>query len=343
MFAKLLAALIVTLTLANSLLPAISQAAQLQDRALTLSDNQASNTATWRFNMRFTEASDVAAISMQVCTNDPLPENPCTIPTGLDMSNAVLQKQTGNTGFSLSPSSTANQLILQRSGTTVATTLSTYTFGNILNPTVQGSYYVRIQTYDTSYVAGAGNNYGGIAFAISENVRISATVPPYLLFCVGVTIAGLDCENVSGYYVDFGEFTSRQATQGRTQMLASTNARDGYTIRVNGPTLTSGNNVITNLVGSEASRPGTSQFGMNLRANSSPVGGIDVAGVGGGLPTNGYNQINAYRYNTGDVVATSRTPDNARKYTATYIVNVARTQSPGVYVSTLTYIALGSF
>ncbi len=265
------------------------------------------------------------------------------MPVGMDMTGAVLQSESGNVGFAVSAQTTANRLVLQRNGSAANPVMSTYRIGNIVNPSVETSYFVRVQTFQTTQLTGTEDNYGRIAFAITRNVNISVTVPPYLLFCVGVTVNGVDCTNVVGNYVNFGELSSRQASQGTTQMLAASNAIDGYSIRVSGQTLTSGINTIANLVGSDTSRPGVSQFGMNLRANSAPQGGLDVTGSGSGLPTNGYNQINNYRFNNGDVVALSQGPDRARKFTTTYLVNVNKSQAPGAYVSTLTYIALGSF
>jgi hypothetical protein len=340
--------LLVLLTLFSStlfapLLTPVVSADQLLGRSLKLGDSQANVSTNYEFGFDVNETTPIAAITFQFCSNTPFPDDECTVPDGLDVSNAVLVNQSGNTGFAVAPQTTANRLVLERNGAPATTGFSSYRLAGVLNPVSDGSYYVRIQTYQTTQTTGEADNYGGIAFVINRNVEITATVPPYLLFCVGVTVNGFNCENVVGNYVNFGELSSRQATQGTTQMLAATNATDGYTIRVNGPTLTSGTNVIPGLVGSDISRPGVSQFGMNLRANNSPQGGLDVTGSGGGLPTNGYNQINNYRFNSGDVVAVSNTPDRARKYTSTYLVNITRTQAPGAYVSTLTYVALGSF
>lgn len=344
MFRRLLViTALLSLPLSSPLLSGVANADRLQGRSLKLSDNQAGISTVYEFGFAITEATPIAAITFQFCANTPIPYDICTVPTGLDVSEAVLASQTGNTGFSVAAQTTANRIVLERSGAPANLSQSTYRFGSVVNPSADGSYYVRIQTYQTTQTTGQADNYGGIAFVINRDIEITATVPPYLLFCVGVTVNGFDCDNVVGNYVNFGEFSSRQASQGTTQMLAASNARDGYTIRVNGPTLTSGNNIINNLVGSDISRPGVSQFGMNLRSNNSPQGGLDVAGSGSGLPTNGYNQINSYRFNSGDVVAVSDAPDRARKYTTTYLVNINRSQAPGAYVSTLTYVALGAY
>ncbi len=326
---------------ASALLQAASN--QLQYRSLKLSDSQASKTVVYKFGFTPRSLDTIQTIVLQVCANDPFPGTPCTAPSGFDASGAVLADQTGDVGFVKSAQSSPNQIVLSRPPFASTGQASTYTLSGVVNPDTQGSYYVRVQTFADSDINGSANNYGGIAFVINASIAVQATVPPYLLFCAGVTVAGYNCDAVTGDYVDFGELGSRQASIGTTQMLAATNAKDGYTLRVTGTTLTSGNNVIPALPSPDISRPGVSQFGMNLRANSSPQSGLDVSGSGSGLAANGYNQINFFKFNDGDVVASSPRPDDARKYTATYIVNVNKVQSPGVYVSTLTYVALGSF
>lgn len=343
-FLRPISYVLVTLALlltVNSLIQA--QGEHLLNRSLKLSDNRPGQTATYNFGFQPPSLGVIQVVELEVCANDPFPGTPCTPPSGFDASGAVLSNQTGDTGFTISPASTSNKIVLERAPFPSAGQQNGYEFTNVVNPDSDGTYYARIQTWPDSDTTGEANYFGGLAFAITNGVSVNAEVPPYLLFCVGVTVSGFDCDNVTGDYVNFGELSNRQASQGSTQMLAASNARDGYAIRVTGTTLTSGTNTIPGLTGSDISRPGVSQFGLNLRANSSPQGGQDTVGTGNGLPTNGYNQINFFRFNSGDVVAVSNAPDEARKYTSTYIVNVSSTQSPGVYVSTLTYITLGTF
>ena len=126
-------------------------------------------------------------------------------------------------------------------------------------------------------------------------------------------------------------------------MLVATNAAQGYTIYMGGTTLISGNNIISELVGNDVSRPGVGQFGINLRANSSPSVGSEPAGPGNGVPTTNYGQTNRFRFVSGESLATYPAPDDIRQYTVSYIVNVPATQPSGVYVSTLTYVCLANF
>ena len=343
-FKQLLAVSLVLLAgggLLGSLLLAASN--DLLSRSVKLSDSRATATATYKFSFQPPGLDTIQTIAFEFCANDPMVGASCTPPAGFDASAATLVDQTGDVGFSISGQSNANKLIIDRSPLASDGQPSSYTFDGLVNPSSNGSYYLRISTYPDSTNSGLGTYNGGLAFAINDAVGLTAVVPPYLQFCVGITIAGYTCDDVQGDYVNFGEFSSRQASQGSTQMLAATNAKDGYNIRVLGNTLTSGTNFIPALSSNDVSRPGVSQFGMNLRTNSAPQGGLAVSGPGAGQPVASYDTTNFFQFNSGDVVAASVLPDEARKYTTSYIVNIQKGQAPGVYVSTLTYVALGSY
>jgi hypothetical protein len=200
-----------------------------------------------------------------------------------------------------------------------------------------------VQTYASSDGSGNASDYGGIAFSIVNAITITAEVPPYLIFCTAITISTYDCASADGNYIDFGALSSSHASSGSSQFMVATNAGDGYAISVNGTTLTSGNNVITPLSNGDVSRPGTSQFGFNLVANSTPADGQAVNGPGTTQPVNDYAQANTYRFVPGDTLVSSDSTNEVRRFTSSYIVNVPVTQPAGVYVSTITYICLANF
>jgi hypothetical protein len=260
----------------------------------------------------------------------------------MDVSAAVLASQTTGANFSLL-SASGTDIILTRPVSPAGIGQLTFQLTGIVNPSNAGSYFGRIQTYSSMNATGADNDYGGLAFTINNNVQISATVPPYLYFCIGISVTGVDCGTATGNYIDFGTFTPAAASVAQTQMVAGTNADSGYTIVVSGNTLTSGNNVINGLGIADISRPGTSQFGINLVANSDPQVGQAPTGLGSGQPTNGYKNTNVYKFVDGDVVASAPQPDEARRYTTSYVANVSKNQAPGIYATTLTYIATGAF
>jgi len=147
-------------------------------------------------------------------------------------------------------------------------------------------------------------------------------------------------------------------------MAASTNAERGYSITVNGATLTSGSNTITAMAAQALGTKGNSEFGMNLRANttttSTPAFGTELSPASNGTAlkgqaNTGYHTIDQFKFVSGDSVANSSStgtlgtvgaapgPTNSQVYTASYIVNVSGIQPPGTYTTTLTYICTALF
>lgn len=333
------------------LLPAVGplrissvSAANLGLRELHIADAEAGATTTYKIRMSGQSAGIVGSVRLQLCTNDPFPSTPCTAPAGADFTSGTLINQTGMTGFSIDPSTTANELVLTRVPAASVPGLVTFEISGVVNPTNAGAYFGRLETFASTDATGANHDGSGLAFDIQlANLSVKSVVPPYLLFCVGNTIQPYDCNTAQGNYVDFGELSSTKTSTGHTQFLVATNADFGYTIRALGTTLTSGINTIDPLGAQDVSRIGVSQFGLNLRANSTPPTGSDVQGSGVGVVAAGYNTPNYYKFVPGDVLVSSLDPDYFRLFTVSYVVNVSRTQSPGVYVSTLQYVALASF
>jgi hypothetical protein len=127
------------------------------------------------------------------------------------------------------------------------------------------------------------------------------------------------------------------------QMVLATNAVSGYNLFLNGTTMTSGNDTIPAMTASDVSRPGTSQFGINLRANTTPAVGANVQGPGLGTPSANYGTADFFRFVPGELIASSPSVTDFSKYTVSYIVNISRDQDPGIYVTTLEYVAVATF
>ena len=333
---------VLAVSLGHVLIPS-AYGAQLGNRKLQLSNADVGQTADYLLSFDLATAGPLGSIVVQFCSNDPLPNDPCTVPIGFDDSAAVLANQGGETGFVIDPATTANQLILSRTVATSVIGPVSYHFTGVVNPTNPGSYYARVQTYATNDASGPASDYGGIAIAILNTIVITAEVPPYLIFCTGITITGLNCANAVGDYIDFGQLSATQASRASSQMLIATNAQSGYSVTVSGTTLASGINAITALGAADVSRPGVAQFGFNLRANTTPAVGNDPTGPGSAVPSALYNVANLYRFTTGDIVVTNALPDDLRQFTVSYIVNRPLGQAPGIYVSTMTYICLAKF
>ena len=319
-------------------------AAKFATRELHMSDRLVNASADYILTFSGQSAGTVGSIRLQLCTNDPLVGTPCTAPAGLNFVVGTLSNQTGMTGFSIAPNTTANQLILTRApGASVPGTVS-YEFQGIHNPSNAGTVFGRLETFASTDASGPDLDGAGLAVDYTGNaVSVSTYVPPYLLFCVGNTIQPNDCATAQGDYIDFGEFSSTKTATGQTQLLAATNANYGYTIRVLGTTLTSGINTIPALQTPDIARTGVDQFGLNLRANSTPAVGSDVQGSGSATVSPAYDTPNYYKFTSGDVLASAPTADGFRLFTVSYIANINKNQPAGIYVSTLQYVALASF
>ena len=337
-----LVTLAVGLILWHLLVPA-AYGAPLGIRKLQLSNSIASGVSIYDLSFDLSTAGQLGSISVQFCSNSPSYIDPCAVPTGLSFTNAVLSNQSGEVGFTKSSSTTASRLVLTRpvQPSTVGTVR--YTLDNVINPNTIGAYFARIQTFSTSDTSGPFSDYGAITIAINNDLSISAEVPPYLIFCTAISFPSLNCSSAVGDSINFGELNATRPSVGTSQILSSTNAKSGYNITLSGTTLTSGNNVITPIASADVSRPGTPQFGLNLRANVSPASGSDPNGPGNGAPISNYSLPNFFQFVPGDKLISAAKPDEMRRYTASYIVNVPKSQAPGVYVSTVTYICLGNF
>jgi hypothetical protein len=217
-----------------------------------------------------------------------------------------------------------------------------YEFSGITNPDSIGSYYVHIATFASTDGSGPELDYGDVVFALNDTIDITAEVPPYLYFCVGLTITGYSCSTAEGNFINFGELSVSTPRFASSQMLAATNAPSGYSVTLAGTTMTSGNDVIPAMTGSP-SQIGVSQFGLNARENSGPAVGSDPDGPGLVVPTAPYATPNQFRFVSGDIITTSANPDDYRTVTVSYIVNRGKTQAPGRYVATISYICLANF
>jgi hypothetical protein len=339
----LLASLLLAAILPTLLIVQAVSAAGLSNRSLRLDDIRAASTTDYTLTFTVDSASTLGSLKIMVCNNSPIDTDPCDLPSSLDFTNATLASQTGLTDFSLFVAAT-NQLVLSRTPTVIAAPMTiSLVFHNVVNPSPPGSYYMRLSTYASNNATGPETNFGGLAFGITNNLQISSYVPPYLIFCAGVTIPAFDCASASGDYVNFGGLNSSRSDQAASQLMVATNAGNGYVIQVYGTTMTSGNNVIPAITNGAGSQPGTSQFGLNLRANTSPAIGADPTGPGSGQPTANYNNPNHFQFVSSDTIVNSITADNFRKYTVSYLLNASPSQPGGVYVSTLTYVCAGSF
>lgn len=328
----------------NALRPVPALAAEATNRSLKLSNAEANAIdVSYQLSFHIPTVAVVGSIRLQICSNTPLLNDSCTPPTGFDASAVTIASQSGATNFNVSPiDSTTNEIVLTRPPTLQPVADAIIILQDIANPWNSGSYYGRVFTYASSNGSGPYIDAGGMAFVIRPSLGVSTEVPPYITFCLGESITGFDCNTATEAFSDLGNLSPALTSAAQSQIVIATNAENGYSMWVAGMSMTSGSNVLTAMSGGPAVK-GTSQFGLNLRANSTPIVGQDPQGPGSAGITAAYNTPNNFRFSSGDVLATASAPDDYRKYTVSYIVNIPPNQPGGVYSTTLTYVSLANF
>lgn len=315
----------------------------LSNRSVQLSSSQNGGVSNYLFSFTLNNlTTPLATIQIQFCSNSPIFSDPCIAPVGMNTMLAVLNKQINNNGFILDDS-TNDVLLLNRSAALPTAGPNYYQFEFITNPSSPGEYYARIKTFATADTATPEIEHGGTVFDTTPNLLINTIVPPYLLFCLATTIPELDCNNTSGDSLNLGNFQTYSSNFGSYQFLVATNSATGYSVSVYGNTLTSGNYTIPALSSPSPPQYGVSQFGLNLVANTQPNVGMSPVGDPSSQPTSNYATPNEFMFSSGDILASDTHQDSYTRFTNSVMVNISKSQPPGFYATTLTYIAVANF
>jgi hypothetical protein len=316
---------------------------RLNDRSLYVNNNSPGETSDYTVSFGYTTPSTIGSVDMTFCI-DPIPYLACVTPPGLDVSHAVLSSQTGETGYTITQQTT-NHMLLTRTASATGSGLSHYKFTGIVNPTYEAhSYAIRLADYASEDATGPIVNLGSVLTQINDGIFLQTQVPPMLIFCLAHTVAD-DCSTTNPVnYEDMGLLNPTKTLSTTSQMVAGTNATGGFAITINGTTLEAGTHVIASPSTPTVSAPGNDQFGLNLRANSSPHTGLDPTGQSlNAVVSADYDTSDKFMFKDGDVVASSPNVSLFRKFTTTYIVNSSDKLRAGVYTTTLTYICSGAF
>ena len=346
--ASALLLVVVQIVFLISVFGSIASAAQITARKLTLSSSSAASsnaTTSYTFNFTLPSSTVLQSLSADICTTA---SGTCTTPTGFSNSSSTLSSQPTNLGDASGwtvNTATAGSLRLSKSGNTAAPSGSqTIVFGNVQNPTTANqTFYARITTYSAANWTSAVDT-GVVAASTANQISITASIDESLTFCTGTSgITTSSCAGATGSTVALGTLSASATNSGLSQIGVGTNSQSGYVITVNGSTLTSGANTITALSTQAASSTGTKQFGLNLRANSTPSVGADPDGSGTATPSANYNTANQYRFVSGDTVASSAGTDLFRRFQVSYIANIDVATAAGAYTTSLSYICTPTF
>ena len=298
--------------------------------------------ANVQYNIGF-EVSDpsevVGSVKVTFCANSPLIADYCEPINGFSLQDSTLSSQSGPNDFAIYSGSLNNYVIFSRPNNAIGSQSVALTLSGVKNPSNKGTYFGRIQTFSSQDASGPTLNSGGVTFAIVSPIALNTVVPPYLYLCVGVIVSGLECNKSVGSFIDLGEMSSNKTSTGTSQFIVATNVGSGFKVAVRGFAPSAGSNTINSLQERKFSQLGLSQFGINLRKNTVPDVGSDPVGAGSGAISQDYNFVNQFKFNSGDYVAYSTDASLDKKFTVSYIVNVSRSQRPGVYSATYLYTA----
>lgn len=336
--------LAVFMSVAPSLyLPQTALAERLENRSVEIGSSKPDADTNHTFSFTVPTAGSIGSIEFEYCANSPLFELPCVAPTGLDVSLASLDSQSGITGFSVHGLTNTSRLLITRApSANPSFQTASYDFSGIINPSgVNVPTYVRISTFASDDGSGPSIDNGSVVFALVRDLTVEAFVPPYLTFCAGITVSS-NCTTSTGSFIDLGELSKTSANFSTSQFAGATNDPGGYSTYLAGSTLASGINTIRPIESPDINRPGSSQFGLNLVSNSNPNVGQNRTGIGSAIPSSGYDTPNQFKFDN-EIVASTSDPTSFNVFTASYLVNVSDNQKPGIYTTTITYIATAAF
>lgn len=340
--ARVVLALLIALVILSPL--EFSYAADLRPRSVSIGSPLINEVTYHEYRFTTVTSASIGSVSFEYCSNLPFYGAPCSAPAGLVVNSSSITAQSGITGLSISaPDSNANKLVLARTASVIGLTPVVIRMDNIINQsTVNQSVYIRISTHGSTDGSGTPIDFGSVVYSTASGVGVGGYVPPYLTFCVGLTVS-VDCSTTDGSLMQLGELSSSSAKTSTSQFAGATNDFSGYNVYVSGGTMTAGNTVIPALTTNSPSIVGQSQFGINLASNSSPSVGASVSGIGDAAATSNYGSSNSFRYNDGEMIASSTLPTDYNRFTVSYMVNISSDQSPGIYATSFTYTAIASF
>lgn len=218
---------------------------RFSERSLFMQSTVPSATTSYTVSFQYMTPEAVGSVDMLFCI-DPIPYMPCVTPPGLDVSNAVLSEQTGETGFSISTQST-NRIVLSRTPSLIPPggNFASYKFDNIKNPVnTTPSFSIRLKSLASTNGTGPQIDFGSIKGQISNPIEIETQVPPMLIFCAAGEVQD-DCSSTNeNFFTDMGEMSADSTLIAQSQMAVGTNATAGFVIITNGSPPAAATNVI---------------------------------------------------------------------------------------------------
>ncbi|MBT9174321.1 MAG: hypothetical protein DDT21_02735 [Syntrophomonadaceae bacterium] len=201
----------------------------------------------------------------------------------------------------------------------------------ITNPATPGSYAIAI--------AGTFTDTGNITVNIltDDQVAVTATVDQSLTFTINDNAVGFGILSASAAcFASPTPACSGSEIEAHT-LVVGTNAPNGYTMTVQGATLTAGAFTITAIGGTNTtSSIGAEQFGLRMTVGGGGVGTVTAPYAAPGFAYAG-------TASAASQVASATGASANTTYSVRYIANIASNTEAGAYTTALTYVTTANF
>lgn len=143
--------------------------------------------------------------------------------------------------------------------------------------------------------------------------------------------------------INFGALSTTSTATATSTFSVINYTSYGYVIQTLGSPPTNGSYTLTGMNPATTSQVGVEQYGINLKANTSPISfGADPSG-GFGVAASGYDTANNYKYVSGNTIASAPKSSAQTNFTISYIVNASNTTAGGSYTGSQTLICTGTY
>lgn len=193
--------------------------------------------------------------------------------------------------------------------------------------------------YDTTLASISSTTNATIGNASNYTKKICGSLTPFSIsFTISTTTTYFG--NLNSVATTYASSTNENGDTSQTEahnFAVKTNAPNGYSVSVQGASLTSGGNVITP-IGNSNTAPiiGVEQFGVRL-VSSGGIGSVSSPYAASGFAY-------AASATTSSQVASAVIGDNATTtYSVRYMANLAGISKPGSYIANVVYVVTANF
>jgi hypothetical protein len=316
----------------------------LSDTQSTIKDSTASN-----HDIIFTSPTGVGSGGIITLTWD----NSTSINASLDYTDIDVLDDGGQITLAAAPSGatagvvrTSATVITFTNGTSVIAGGSVIRFKIGTNATNQSTGVRQITNGSagttTLTIAGSFGDTGTISTPIiaDDTVNITATVNQTITFTVSDNTIGFGTLTTANARYATGDTNGTTSDTAAHTLAVATNAANGYTVSLQGATLTSGANSIDAIgAASAASSPASEQFGIYATKAGGVNATITTRYNDNATPKFAYNATGS----TSDTLATGTSATNTETYSIHYIANIAGVTEAGSYATNITYVGTGNF